>query len=259
MPKMSLYPAGTPTAADEHVVNQAGTTRKITAQGVADLKTWANLAGKPSTFPPEAHAHAQSDVTNLVTDLAGKEPTQTAVSQADAEAGTGTVVRSWTPQRVAQAIAALAPGGGGELENIVRLGSDVSNSTTTLADITGLAFAMEADKDYLVEAFLFQSAAATTTGIRQALNGPASPTRVAGEWTGWGANANAPLTRGFNAYEQANTAATDTPSTIGAVKLMAIVRNGANAGNLQLRFASEVGGSAVTILTGSLLRWRKLN
>jgi len=35
------------------------------------------------------------------------------VSQADAEAGTGTVITSWTPERVAQAIAALAAGGGG--------------------------------------------------------------------------------------------------------------------------------------------------
>jgi len=40
------------------------------------------------------------------------EPVQTAASQAEMEAGTETAIRSMTPQRVAQAIAALAGGGG---------------------------------------------------------------------------------------------------------------------------------------------------
>ncbi len=38
-------------------------------------------------------------------------------SQAEAEAGTGTSVRNWTPQRIAQAIAALGGGGGGAAPN----------------------------------------------------------------------------------------------------------------------------------------------
>ncbi len=41
------------------------------------------------------------------------EPARTTVSQADAEAGTSTTAYAWTPQRVAQAIAALETGGGG--------------------------------------------------------------------------------------------------------------------------------------------------
>lgn len=60
-------------------------------------------------------AIAQSDVTGLVAALAAKEPTQTAASQAEAEAGSGTSIRSWTPERIAQAIAALAGAGGGKL------------------------------------------------------------------------------------------------------------------------------------------------
>jgi hypothetical protein len=39
------------------------------------------------------------------------EPARTTVSQATAEAGTSTTVYAWTPERVAQAIAALASGG----------------------------------------------------------------------------------------------------------------------------------------------------
>jgi len=34
------------------------------------VHAWTEITGKPSTFTPAAHTHPQSDVTNLVTDLA---------------------------------------------------------------------------------------------------------------------------------------------------------------------------------------------
>jgi len=61
------------------------------------------------------------------------EPVQTAASQAEMEAGTETALRSMTPQRVAQAIAALAGGGGGSQSiNDLRLTTEsgVPASTT---------------------------------------------------------------------------------------------------------------------------------
>lgn len=42
------------------------------------------------------------------------------VSQADAEAGTSASPKIWTPERVAQAIAALGGGGGGDIKDVVR-------------------------------------------------------------------------------------------------------------------------------------------
>ena len=36
--------------------------------------TWGSITGVPSTFPPSAHNHPQSEVTNLVSDLALKAP-----------------------------------------------------------------------------------------------------------------------------------------------------------------------------------------
>ena len=77
---------------------------------------WADVSGKPATFPPDAHAHAQSDVTGLSTALAGKvdasdprltdarEWTAGTVDQAEAEDGTATTRRAWTAQRVRQAM-----------------------------------------------------------------------------------------------------------------------------------------------------------
>lgn len=67
------------------------------------------LAGKANA----SHTHAISDVTALQTALDAKEPGQTAASEAEMEAGTEEAIRSMSPLRVAQAIAALAPGGGG--------------------------------------------------------------------------------------------------------------------------------------------------
>lgn len=56
--------------------NDAGNTLTINAtappSGSVD---WTAVANKPSTFAPSAHTHPQSDITNLVSDLAGKSPT----------------------------------------------------------------------------------------------------------------------------------------------------------------------------------------
>lgn len=52
------------------------------------------------------------------------------ISQAEAEAGTGTTPRIWTAERVAQAIAALAPAGGGD---VTAAGSNDFTGTNTFA------------------------------------------------------------------------------------------------------------------------------
>jgi hypothetical protein len=36
--------------------------------------SWGSISGVPATFPPAAHVHPESEVTNLVTDLAAKAP-----------------------------------------------------------------------------------------------------------------------------------------------------------------------------------------
>jgi hypothetical protein len=64
-----------------------------------------------STSTTNALSAAQGKVLKdtadaLATTVAGKEAAQTAASQVEAEAGSGTSIRSWTPQRVWQAIAA---------------------------------------------------------------------------------------------------------------------------------------------------------
>jgi hypothetical protein len=58
------------------------------------------------------------------------------VSQAEAEAGTVTETRLWTPERIAQAIAALAGGGGADPYWQATVGTTGADYTTVLAAIT---------------------------------------------------------------------------------------------------------------------------
>lgn len=41
---------------------------------LADACSWSNVTGRPSTYPPAVHTHAESDINNLVPDLASKVP-----------------------------------------------------------------------------------------------------------------------------------------------------------------------------------------
>ena len=149
-----------------------------------------------------------------------------------------------------------------ENEKVVRVATDVSNSTVTFADITGLSFAIAASADYIFEAWLIFQTAATGTGIKVSCNGPASPVAVV---------MHTVIPIGITLYASDSCLAsraydTGTPSvsidTANAnmlCKVNGIVRNGTTAGTFVLRFASEVAASAVTIKAGSILRYRKVN
>ena len=41
-------------------------------EGPAGSKAWTEITGKPATFPPSAHTHAESEITGLVADLGSK-------------------------------------------------------------------------------------------------------------------------------------------------------------------------------------------
>jgi hypothetical protein len=143
--------------------------------------------------------------------------------------------------------------------SLVRLTGDVVSTVTAFADVTGLSFPVLPNTDYLIEALLIYQAAATTTGINLAVNGPASPVAVVGDWQAY-TSASAQLARRFNAYNS-GTATTGVlaANTNEYAKLTCLFRNGVNAGTFALRHASEVAASAVTIKAGSVLKWQITN
>jgi hypothetical protein len=149
-------------------------------------------------------------------------------------------------------------GGGGESENIVRTTGDVSNSTTTFADVTGLTFSATASKDYIFEAWLIFQSNTATTGIKFAVNGPASPTAVV-------IQTHIPISLvsvtqgGARAYDSGTASASvDTINTNLLGHVMGVLRNGTTTGNFTIRFAAETTG-IVKVMTGSVLRYRQVN
>lgn len=77
---------------------------------------WANLTGVPSTFTPESHTHAQSEITGLVTSLSGKADTShthTAIQISDSTATGRSILTAATADdaRTAIGLATIAASG----------------------------------------------------------------------------------------------------------------------------------------------------
>ncbi|HXI17995.1 MAG TPA: hypothetical protein VNM48_16655 [Chloroflexota bacterium] len=130
---------------------------------------------------------------------------------------------------------------------VVALPADVVNSTLTLADITGLEFPVEANVRYWFKFFMAFGTAANTTGARVAMNGPtlanltwrAQVTSGVGQWVIYSGGV----------YDGAGPiSANSTPDDNNAV-IEGVIRTTV-AGNVIARFASEIGGSAVTMQAG---------
>ena len=146
----------------------------------------------------------------------------------------------------------MQPGGNDTRLTTTSLTADVTNSTVTLADATGLSVALAANSTYAIEARVMFQTAATTTGIRLTQAVPTLATVVA-QW-----NTPSSLTASTLANQRAaNTGAASTSidsanaNTLASASLLVITA--ATAGNLQIRFASEIAASNAVVKAGSNL------
>jgi len=152
-------------------------------------------------------------------------------------------------------IGALTPARG---EVVIRKLADTTNSTTTLADVAGMSITVEANRDYLIEAWLLVDTAVATTGIAVGVNGPASPIQIGGFFRTTVSNGTLDG-GGFTSYNQTGQNTSSLLATTGNfVKLDCLFRNGSTAGTFTLRFASEIASSGVTVKAGSVLRYREI-
>ena len=85
---------GTPFSADN--------MNKI-EQGIFEAHESIDIAQK-SIQDLTVHANDKNNPHGVTAAQAGAEPARTLATQAEAEAGAGTTIRSWTPQRIAQAV-----------------------------------------------------------------------------------------------------------------------------------------------------------
>jgi trimeric autotransporter adhesin len=130
----------------------------------------------------------------------------------------------------------------------------VTNSTTTLANVTGLSFAVVNGSSYKFNAVIRYSANATTTGSAWTLGGPAGTVSYV---------VRSALTTTSDHVVYQNALDTNTPSASSAfsagntVTIEGIVSPTAD-GTYQIKFASEIAAS-ITVQGNSIVTWQKIN
>lgn len=145
--------------------------------------------------------------------------------------------------------------------NVSILASDVTNSNAsanTIADVTGLSFAVVSGDTYEFEFFGVYTSAATTTGSRWSINGPATT------FLHYQADYSLTTTsqtsiRGSAAYNlPAASNATSAATGSNTFSVRGIVKPSAN-GTVIARFASEVSNSAIVAKGGMCyVKYRKI-
>lgn len=143
--------------------------------------------------------------------------------------------------------------------NTVILASDVTNNNAvanTLQDVTGLSFPMVNGETYWFRFGIDYTAAATTTGSRWTLNGPAF-TRLSYRSLYTLTNASNTY-NAYASYQQPTASNLSSAQTTGnQATLEGHITPSAN-GTLQLQFASEVAASAIVAKAGSICQWMRV-
>lgn len=171
----------------------------------------------------------------------------------------------WVTDNQGREVVQNIPGSGTPVtdsDTIVRLTADVVNNNgtaNTLQDVTGLSFAMLANKLYWFEFNIVYDAAATTTGSRWSI--------------AWGGVATAKVNY-TSEYSLTTTTATrnallqaaDQPASANATSaatannwalIYGVIQPNADA-TLIARFASEIASSAITAKANSFVRYRQI-
>lgn len=143
--------------------------------------------------------------------------------------------------------------------NVRKTGLDQGKSSaSTTAAVNQMTFSLAANTNYVYEFFVRYQTAATTTGIALALDGPASPVFVIGNFVTQTAAATIGGARFTGINSTAAASGVTGIATDELAYLTGIYMNGANAGTMQLVFTTEVSGSAATIRTGTCGRIMKI-
>lgn len=139
---------------------------------------------------------------------------------------------------------------------IVILQSDVINNNVvanTLADVTGLSFSVVAGLRYKFKFTIRFTSAASTTGSRWTINGPATTfLQYRSQYT---LSATSVTTNELSAYNVPAAANASSVVAGGLAIIQGIIKPSAN-GNIIARFASEITASAITAKAESFVEYQ---
>lgn len=158
--------------------------------------------------------------------------------------------------------AAAASGGGSDPWTTIELATDFTTSNTVASPvtITGWTFTPAANKTYLIEFHALANAASTATGIRPGYSGSMGGTINAGLYINVPNGAGGTFVRNLygtaNQSSQATASANATPHYMHGQGM--IIAGASPSGDFELTLASETGGSDVTLLAGSIFRYREV-
>jgi hypothetical protein len=233
-------------------ISTAATTTVVGSPASSTFRSVKTLTAR------NRHASSAVDVTVLHTDgTNAMELVKVTLSAGDAlhyDEHNGFTVRDLFG-RIKSRSDGLVSAAGGDVNTVV-LASDVTNNNATantIADVTGLSFAVVGGETYQFEFTIYYTAAATTTGSRWSINGPGSPTQLAYS-SYYTLTATSQTVNYATAYD-IPAASNATSLTAGNVAfIIGVIRPSGN-GTVIARFASEISSSAIVAKAGSLLKW----
>lgn len=115
------------------------------------------------------------------------------------------------------------------------LTSDVTTTSTSFVDVTGMSFAVGANEVWTFEMYII-GAGVNNANCEVAINGPASPTAVDAGLAK--INASSTVAKRVASYDAGFTSFTIEASSATIYKMNGIIRNGSNAGTVILRVKS---------------------
>jgi hypothetical protein len=151
------------------------------------------------------------------------------------------------------------PPSGGEAETVVVLGGDQTTNSTSLVDLLGLSFPIEANSVYIIEAWIVWQSNSSNYGIGFAINGPANQVLAAQKTLIALTTATEYIMNGTGYNAPNATSASPPAANQNYLALMhAVLKTGGTLGTFQVRWRSENTSGTMTAKAGSSLRWRKI-
>jgi hypothetical protein len=142
--------------------------------------------------------------------------------------------------------------------NVVALTTDVTNvnaTANTMQDVTGLSFAVALNQTFWFRASIAYTAAATTTGSRWSISGPASPTLLSYKSEYSLTTTTNTINEGVAAYDSPAAASASSAAIAANTAIIEGIIRPSSSGTVIVRFASEIAASAIVAKAGSLLEW----
>lgn len=148
---------------------------------------------------------------------------------------------------------------GNSMTTVVLASDQTNNNGTanTIQDVTGLSFSVVAGNTYWFRFMVMYTAAATTTGSRWSINGPATTLLIfKSEYSL--TTSTRTINEGLSAYDTpAASNATSAATGSNHAWIEGFITPSAN-GTVIARFASEVISSAIVAKAGSVLHWQQV-